>query len=68
MNAAANANVDVRGDASAKLPLLPWLAGGFLVIGGSAGFIGMLVLIRAYRREIYSPGSSRTSPLGNLSP
>ena len=37
MNTDASANVDVRGDASAELPLLPWLAGGFLALGGPRG-------------------------------
>ena len=50
MNANAGANVDVRGDASAELPVLPWIAGGLLVIGGAAGFFGALALVRAIRR------------------
>lgn len=50
MNADARASVDIRGDASAELPALPWLAGGLLIIGGSAGLIGAVVLVRAIRR------------------
>lgn len=57
MNADATANVDVRGDASAKLPILPWLAGGFLIIGGAVGLIGAWVLVRAIRRPNRSPRS-----------
>ncbi len=49
MNADAMASVDVRGDAGAELPALPWLAGGLLIIGGSAGLIGAWVLARAIR-------------------
>lgn len=49
MNADARAGVDLRGDASAELPALPWLAGGLLMIGGSAGLIGAWVLARAIR-------------------
>jgi len=51
MNANAGANVDVRGEISAKLPALPWLAGGLLVIGAVAGFFGARVLVRAIRRQ-----------------
>jgi len=57
MNGDASASVDVRGDASAKLPILPWLAGGLLIIGGAAGLIGAWVLVRAIRRVSHSPHS-----------
>jgi hypothetical protein len=50
MNADATADVDVRGGASAKLPVLPWLAGGLLVIG-AAGLVGAWVLVRPRRAE-----------------
>ena len=50
MNADAAAHVDVRGDASAELPALPWVAVGLLVIGGTAGLIGARVIVRANRR------------------
>jgi hypothetical protein len=55
MNADASANVDVRGDASAKLPILPWLAGGLLILGGATGLVGAWVLVRAIRRWNQSP-------------
>jgi hypothetical protein len=50
MNADASANVDVRGDAGAKLPILPWVAGGLLIIGGAIGVIGAWVLVHSIRR------------------
>lgn len=51
MNADGGANVDVRGDASAELPILPWLAGGLLVVGVAAGLTGVWVLVRGSRRR-----------------
>jgi hypothetical protein len=57
MNADISADVDVRGDASAKLPILPWLAGGLSIIGVGVGFIGVWVLVRSIRRD--TPESSR---------
>ena len=51
MNADASANVDVHGDASAKLPPLPWLAGALLIIGATAGVIGVWLVVRSFRRE-----------------
>jgi hypothetical protein len=49
MNADAGAPVDVRGDAAAELPILPWLAGGFLIAGGVVGVIAALLLVHALR-------------------
>ena len=57
MNADGSANVDVRGDASAEFPVLPWLAGGLLIIGGAAGLIAAWILVRAIRRTAQSPQS-----------
>lgn len=51
MNADATANVGVHGDASAKLPPLPWVAGGLLIIGGAAAVVGVWLLVRNLRRE-----------------
>lgn len=51
MNADASGNVDIRGDAGAELPVLPWLAIGLLVAAAVAGFTGGWVLVRAIRRE-----------------
>jgi hypothetical protein len=62
MNADAGANVDVRGDASAELPALPWIAGGLLVLGAVSGLIGSWVLLRGRRR-----GSRPTRPSGGVS-
>ena len=50
MNADASAEVAVEGDASATLPVLPWLAGGALVVGGIVGLLGAALLVRALRR------------------
>jgi hypothetical protein len=51
INADASANVDIRGDASAKLPVLPWLAGALLIIGAAAGVLAAWILVRAIRRS-----------------
>ena len=50
MNADAGADVDVRGDAGAELPVLPWLAGGLLVTGAALGLLGGWLLVGATRR------------------
>jgi hypothetical protein len=68
MNADAGANVDVRGDASAKLPVLPWLAGGLLIIGGTTGLIGAWVLVRGIRRGSHAPRSEPDMSTRNVSP
>ncbi|HSB85158.1 MAG TPA: hypothetical protein VLD86_02560 [Ilumatobacteraceae bacterium] len=57
MNADASANVDVRGDAGAKLPILPWLAGALLIAAAASGVAGGRVLARAIRREYHPPRS-----------
>jgi hypothetical protein len=49
MNADASANVDVRGDASAKFPILPWLAAGLLIAAVALGGTGARVLVRRTR-------------------
>jgi hypothetical protein len=68
INADASANVDVRGDASAKLPVLPWLAGALLIIGAAAGALAAWILVRANRRSVRSvqadPDTSRESTSG----
>ena len=51
MNADAGAGVAVHGDASAKLPILPWVAGGLLLAAGALGLISGWVLVRAIRRK-----------------
>lgn len=60
MNADASANVDVSGDASAELPVLPWLAGGLLIVGAAAAFGGTWVLVRAIRVASPQRRSERT--------
>jgi len=61
MNTDARANVGVRGDASAEIPLLPWVAGGLLVTGAALGLIGTWTLLRAPRRGSPSP-ETKTEP------
>jgi hypothetical protein len=56
MNADAAAGVAVHGDASAELPILPWVAVGLLVAAGIAGVIGGWVLVRGIR------GQNRPAP------
>lgn len=51
MNADASAAVEVRGDAAAELPILPWLAGGLLIAAGASGLIGSWVLMRGTRAQ-----------------
>ena len=60
MNADASAKVDVRGDASAELPVLPWVAGGLLILGAVPGLLGVWILLRAGRRG--SPSSVSEPP------
>ena len=57
MNADASADVEVRGDASAELPVLPWVAGGLLILGAVTGLIGTWLLVRALRRRTPAPES-----------
>jgi hypothetical protein len=54
MNADSSADVDVRGDASATLPMLPWLAGGLLVAATASGVVGGWILVRALRRQAHA--------------
>jgi hypothetical protein len=49
MNADASAGVDVQGDAAAKLPALPWLAGSLLVLAALTGGLGAWGLVRGLR-------------------
>jgi hypothetical protein len=51
MNAQAGAGVAVHGDAAARFPILPWLAGGLLIVGVALGVVGTWVLVRAFRHE-----------------
>jgi hypothetical protein len=68
MNADAGANVDVRGDASANLPALPWIAGGLLILGAVCGLIGTWVLLRALRRGSRSPRSAANASGQEVAP
>jgi len=59
MNADASADVDVRGDASAELPVLPWVAGGLLILGAGTALIGTWILRPTVRRGSPSHESER---------
>lgn len=50
MNADASAGVAVHGDASAKIPVLPWVAGGLVVLAVASGLTSAWVLVRELRR------------------
>jgi hypothetical protein len=69
MNADAAAGVAVDGDASAELPILPWVAVGLLV-GAASGFIGGWLLVSRARAQRRAPsdteqpqGTSTTVPV-----
>jgi hypothetical protein len=64
MNANADAGVDVHGDAGAELPILPWVAGGLLVIGAALGFGGGLLLVKGLRTRRRVTASSPTAQPG----
>jgi hypothetical protein len=49
MNADAGSGVAVHGDASAELPILPWLAVGLLVVGTASACIGGWLVLRGIR-------------------
>jgi hypothetical protein len=51
MNADAGSGVAIHGDASAELPILPWVALGLLVVGAALGFIGGWLLVRGIRAQ-----------------
>jgi hypothetical protein len=51
MNADAGPGVAVHGDASAKLPILPLVAVGLLVVGAATGFIGGWLIVRWIRTD-----------------
>jgi len=56
MNADAGSGVAVHGAASAKFPILRWVAFGFFVVAAALGCIGYWLLVRGSRR----PGSGPT--------
>jgi hypothetical protein len=71
MNANGSASVGVDGTASAELPILPWLAGGLLLIGAAFGFVGGRLLVkgnRARRVPTASPQTDSAQALSNLAP
>jgi len=62
INADASADIDIRGDASAKLPILRWLAGALLIIGAAAGVLAAWILVRAVRRSARSAQAAPDTP------
>ena len=64
MNADGAANVDVRGNASAELPILPWVAAGLLVIGVAIGAGGGWMLVREIRRVDPAVGAASPDTFG----
>jgi hypothetical protein len=61
MNADAAPGVALRGDLSAKMPPLPWIAGGLLLVGTLLGSAGAWLLMRGVRGR-RRPARSDTSP------
>ena len=60
MNADAAAGVAVRGSLAAKVPLLPWVAGGALICGLLAGGVaGWLARPRGSRRRTSQPAGEQ---------
>jgi hypothetical protein len=55
MNANAASGVAVHGNASAKLPILPWVAVGLLVVGAASGFIGGRLVVSGARARRGAP-------------
>jgi hypothetical protein len=49
MNGDASRSVAVHGDASAELPLLPWVAGALLAFGALSGVAGVWIVMRTIR-------------------
>jgi len=49
MNADATSGVAVRGDLGAKMPPLPWIAGGLLLLGTLLGCVGAWLIVRGIR-------------------
>ena len=66
MNADGSDDVDVRGDASAELPLLPWVAYGLLFIGAAAAVTATWILVRAFRRSRGRAAQAQGRPTGRL--
>lgn len=58
-NADASAGVALRGDVSAKAPLLPWMAGGLLLATAVFALVGAWLLVRGIRREPEAPPPAR---------
>jgi hypothetical protein len=62
MNGDAAAGVAVHGDASAELPILPWVAVGLLVAAAASGVVGGWLLVRGIRRQNHPATSEPDDP------
>jgi hypothetical protein len=49
MNTDATPGVSLRGDLAAKLPALPWIAGGLLLAGAALATLGIWLILRGIR-------------------
>jgi hypothetical protein len=54
MNADGSQGIDIRADAGAEVPVLPWIAGGLLVVGGVVLLIGGALVFGATMRATRS--------------
>jgi hypothetical protein len=54
MNADGSQGIDVRAAAGAEVPVLPWIAGGLLVVGGVVLLIGGALVLGAAIRATRS--------------
>jgi hypothetical protein len=61
MNADAASGVAIDGDASAELPILPWVAVSFLLVGAASGFIGGWQLVSGARAHRRAPSDTEQS-------
>lgn len=67
MNADGSRGVSVDGDASATLPVLPWIAGVLLLLAAVSGFLGARLVLHARRQhhpadfETHNPPAERVS-------
>jgi len=51
MNADGQPEIDIGADLGAKVPALPWIAVGFLAVGGILLAGGVLLIVGAFRRR-----------------
>lgn len=61
MNADAAAGVSVHGNASAELPVLPWIAFGLLLVSAASGLFGGRLIVRWARTRNGTPSDTEQS-------